>query len=166
MTDFTNQEVTNNTANAAPIASNNTVTTEEDMAYTFKAGDFNFTDADRHALAGVTITTLESAGALKLDGVDVTLDKGVTRTEIDADKLVFTPAANAHGNAYATFQFKVSDGTGESASAYTMTINVTAVNDAPTVANEIDNQTASRGLGELTTTRSRPTPSTMLTATT
>ena len=134
VTDFTNQEVTNNTANAAPIASNNTVTTEEDMAYTFKAGDFNFTDADRHALAGVTITTLESAGALKLDGVDVTLDKGVTRTEIDADKLVFTPAANAHGNAYATFQFKVSDGTGESASAYTMTINVTAVNDAPTAS--------------------------------
>ena len=41
--------------------------------------------------------------------------------------LTFTPA-DAHGDAYTTFTFKVNDGTVDSASAYTMTIDVT---DAP-----------------------------------
>ena len=42
--------------------------------------------------------------------------------------LTFTPARDAHGDAYTTFTFKVNDGTDDSASAYTMTIDVT---DAP-----------------------------------
>ena len=42
--------------------------------------------------------------------------------------LTFTPARDAHGDAYTTFTFKVNDGTVDSASAYTMTIDVT---DAP-----------------------------------
>ena len=46
------------------------------------------------------------------------------------DKLRFTPATNSNDDV--TFQFKVHDGTGYSASAYTFTISVNAVNDAPT----------------------------------
>ncbi len=46
------------------------------------------------------------------------------------DRIRLTPATNS--NADVTFQFKVHDGTGYSASAYTFTISVTAVNDAPT----------------------------------
>ena len=42
--------------------------------------------------------------------------------------LTFTPALNAHGDPYTTFTFTVNDGTDDSASAYTMTIDVT---DAP-----------------------------------
>ena len=50
----------------------------------------------------------------------------------DLGDLVYTPPANAHGDDYASFTFKVSDGTSESAAAYTLTIDVTAVNDAAT----------------------------------
>ena len=56
----------------------------------------------------------------------------------DIGKLVFTPAADANGSGYASFTFKVSDGTDVSVSVYTMTVNVTAVNDpaegAPTIS--------------------------------
>ena len=71
----------------------------------------------------------------------------MTKSDIDDDKLVFTPAANANGTSYASFTFKVSDGTVKSDSAYTMTVNVTAVNDAPSFTssatfNAAENQTA------------------------
>ncbi|MDE0422401.1 MAG: putative Ig domain-containing protein, partial [Gammaproteobacteria bacterium] len=143
---FTDQAVTNNTPNNPPTAADNTVTTDEDTAYTFAASDFGFADADAgDALASVTITALESAGDLELDGADVTANQVVTKADIDASKLRFTPAENANGSAYATFRFTVSDGADDSASSYTMTIDVTAVNDPPTVANAIPDQSATEG---------------------
>ena len=124
------------TANTVPTAADNTVTTDEDMAYTFAAADFNFDDTDSgDALASVTLVTLPAAGALELGGAPVTEDEVVAAADIGT--LVFTPAANANGSAYASFTFKVSDGTDESASAYTMTVDVTPVNDAATGAPEI-----------------------------
>ena len=122
-------------ANTAPTALNSTVTTNEDTAYTFGVGDFNFSDTDAgDGLASVEITSLPASGkgSLMLDGSAVTADQVVSRADIDADELVYTPPANANGDDYASFGFKVSDGTDESASAYTMTIDVTAVNDAAT----------------------------------
>ena len=122
-------------ANTAPTALNSTVTTNEDTAYTFGVGDFNFSDTDAgDGLASVEITSLPASGkgSLMLDGSAVTADQVVSRADIDADELVYTPPANANGDDYASFSFKVSDGTDESASAYTMTIDVTAVNDAAT----------------------------------
>ena len=122
-------------ANTAPTALNSTVTTNEDTAYTFGVGDFNFSDPDAgDGLASVEITSLPASGkgSLMLDGSAVTADQVVSRADIDADELVYTPPANANGDDYASFGFKVSDGTDESASAYTMTIDVTAVNDAAT----------------------------------
>lgn len=128
--------------NDAPSSANNTVTTNEDVTKIFASGDFSFTDIDAgDALTKIQITTLESAGTLYLDAnsngsndaEDVTLNQEITTANIST--LKFLPSANANGNGYATFQFKVSDGTAYSASSYTMTINVTAVNDAPTAAN-------------------------------
>ena len=123
------------TANTAPTATDTTVSTDEDTTYDFDAGDFNFTDEDTgDTLASVKITSLPASGkgSLTLDGSAVSADQVVSRADIDADKLVYTPPANANGDDYASFGFKVSDGTNESASAYTMTIDVTAVNDAAT----------------------------------
>ena len=121
------------TGNTVPTASNGAVTTEEDTAHTFEAGDFSFSDTDSgDTLALVEVVTLPLAGTLTLDGTDVTPAQDVTKSDIDDDKLVFTPAANANGTSYASFTFKVSDGTVKSDSAYTMTVNVTAVNDAAT----------------------------------
>ena len=123
--------------NSVPTASDGTVTTDEDSAHTFAAGEFNFADTDTDdALSSVKVVTLPLAGTLTLDGTAVTVNKDVAVADIG--KLAYTPVANANGTDYASFTFKVSDGTVESASAYTMTVNVTAVNDpatgAPTIS--------------------------------
>ncbi|MCK9407818.1 MAG: T9SS type A sorting domain-containing protein, partial [Bacteroidetes bacterium] len=68
-------------------------------------------------------------------GETLSASSTITKTEIDAGKLKFKPAANATGNPYTTFTFKVNDGTDYSVSSYTMTINIGAVNDPPTAAN-------------------------------
>ena len=115
--------------NTAPTAAANTVTTGEDRAYAFTADDFGFDDDDAgDTLASVTIVTVPAAGTLALDGTAVLADAVVTKAQIDGDMLTFTPALNAHGDPYTTFTFTVNDGTDDSASAYTMTIDVT---DAP-----------------------------------
>ena len=119
--------------NAAPTAANNTVTTAEDTAYAFEADDFGFTDTDvGNTLVSVKIVTLPLAGTLELVDTGVNVDQVVTRADIDNDNLIFTPAANANGDAYASFTFTVNDGTDDSASANTMTVDVTAANDPPT----------------------------------
>ena len=126
--------------NAAPTASDRTVTTHEDTDYTFAAANFNFADTDSGAaLSSVKIVTLPAPGkgTLKLDGSAIALadlPQTVTTPDIDAGKLTYTPPANANGSGYASFTFKVNDGTDDSASAYTLTIDVTALNAAPTAS--------------------------------
>ena len=82
-------------------------------------------------------------GTLALDGTAASTDQVIAAA--DLGKLTFEPAAHGHGDPYATFTFKVSDGILESASAYTMTVDVTAVNDAATGAPAISG-TARKGL--------------------
>ena len=121
--------------NTAPTAANKTVTTGEDRAYAFTADDFGFDDADAgDTLASVTIVTVPAAGTLALDGTAVVADDVVTKAQIDGDMLTFTPALDAHGAPYTTFTFTVNDGTDDSASAYTMTIDVTDTPATVTVA--------------------------------
>jgi hypothetical protein len=130
--------------NDAPTGTNNAVTTLEDTAFTFAAADFGFADAvvDNPAnnFANVIITTLPTAGSLQLNGVTVTLNQVISVASIP--NLKFTPAPDANGNNYASFGFKVQDdggtangGVDTSVTANTMTINVTAVNDAPAGTN-------------------------------
>ena len=129
--------MTNNTP-AGPTAANGEVTAAEDTAHGFTAASFNFQPRDGdHSLASVKITALPASGTgtLSVDGAAIAaadLPKTVTSTELDEGKLEYSPPANANGDTYASFSFKVNDGTHDSASAYTMTIDVTAVNDAAT----------------------------------
>ena len=114
------------------------MTATEDTDYTFTAPNFNFSDTDvGAALSSVKITSLPASGTgtLEVDGTVIAsgdLPKAVTKVDIDASKLTYSPPADANGDDYATFQFKVNDGTDDSATASTMTIDVTAVNDPPT----------------------------------
>ena len=88
-------------------------------------------------LSSVKITALPTAGTLKLDGTTIAsgvLPKAVAAADLAAGKLTYTPPPNANKTAYASFTFKVNDGTVDSALTYTMTIDVTAVNDAATGA--------------------------------
>ena len=111
--------------NTAPTGDDNTVTIGSDTAYTFEADDFGFADTDTgDTLASVRIESVPLAGELKLDGTAAVVDQVVTSADIDDNKLTFTPAPGANGDAYASFTFKVNDGTDFSAGAYTITFNV------------------------------------------
>ena len=116
--------------NDAPTASNRTVSTAEDAAKVLSVADFGFVDVDAgNSLQSITVTSLETAGALRLSGVDVVLNQVISAADITGGLLTFTPAANANGVGYASFGFKVSDGAARSASAYTMTFNVLPIRD-------------------------------------
>ena len=127
--------------NNPPTAANGTVTTVEDTVYTFAAANFSYSDTDSDPLVSVKIIELPAAGALTLNGTAITsavLPKTVTATEVTGGGLKYAPPANANGAGYASFKFKLNDGTADSASEYFMTINVTPVNDpatgAPTIS--------------------------------
>ena len=137
--------VTTAGTNTAPTAADNTVMMAQDTAYVFTANDFGFEDTDGDTLASVKIVTVPTPGELALDGTAVTVDDVVAKADIDDDKLTFTPVAGASGTSYASFDFKVNDGTVDSAGAYTMTIDVTSsgpaitiVADRPTATGKID----------------------------
>ena len=127
--------------NDAPSGVSNTVTTLEDSAYVFSAADFGFSDSDGNALAAVRVTAVPTAGTLTNNGVAVTAGQFVSAADIASGGLSFTPAANANGAGYASFSFQVQDdgatangGVDLDPVARTMTLNVTAVNDAPSAA--------------------------------
>ncbi|MCK5405197.1 MAG: hypothetical protein KAI75_08185, partial [Desulfobulbaceae bacterium] len=106
-----------------PTAADNTVTTA--IQHTFAASEFNFADVDTgDTLNRIRISQLETAGLLQLSGVDVTLNQEILIADITTGNLKYQPVLGEFGTAYATFKFEVSDGTGYSASDYTMTIDV------------------------------------------
>ena len=93
-------------------------------------------------MLAVKITTLPTAGNVQLNGTNVTVGQVVSVANITSGLLKFVPAANGNGVPYATFTFQVQDNGGTAnggvdldQSPNTMTINVTAVNDAPAGAN-------------------------------
>ncbi|MFZ6818630.1 DUF4347 domain-containing protein [Undibacterium sp. Ji22W] len=130
--DGSGDDVSIEVVNRAPSTSNHLSTTNEDVSYTFSAADFSFSDLDSgSSLQSVLVTTLPGAGTLRLNGSPVTQNQTISVQDITGGHVSFTPAANAFGNGYANFGFKVSDGDSLS-NAATWTINVTPVNDAPT----------------------------------
>ncbi|MCP4044896.1 MAG: DUF4347 domain-containing protein, partial [Gammaproteobacteria bacterium] len=64
-----------------PTAADNTITTHEDTTYTFAANDFGYSDPEDDAMVSVQITTLETNGALQLNGADVTLNQVITKAD-------------------------------------------------------------------------------------
>jgi hypothetical protein len=129
----------------APIGIPKTVTTPEDTIYTFVAADFGFTDpgdSPANSLLAVEIVTLPGVGSLTNNGVAVTAGDFIPVANITGGLLKFTPVADANGAPYASFTFQVQDNGSTANSglvldptARTMTVNVTAVNDAPVIAN-------------------------------
>ena len=98
---------------------------------TFASSDFAFTDADTSdsSLSAIKIITLPSSGTLTLSGSAVSADDEIATASISS--LIYTPTANSESND--SFTFKVSDGTGFSASANTMTVSNNA---APVVTDK------------------------------
>ena len=124
--------VTVSAVNDRPVASAIEKTTDEDTALTFAASDFTgvFSDPDSHALKSVKLVTLpaSSKGTLKVGTSDATVNQEVLAASLNT--ISFEPAANWSGSA--SFTYKVTDTSDEeSAEAATVTVTVSAVNDAP-----------------------------------
>ena len=115
----------------APVTIDRTVTVAEDQAHVFDLSEFQFDDPDvGDVFSAIRIDTLPLEGTLLLQGLAVTAGQVIAPAEVDAARLIFQPDANENGDAYAAFQFSVSDGADYSTSA-TMTINVTPAADVP-----------------------------------
>ena len=134
----------------APSGTDNTVTLLEDGTKIFAASDFGFSDptdsgSDIDTLTAVRIASLPLNGTLKYNGTAITqaqIDAGfdVNSADLNTGKLTFSPLPNAYGSGYASFSFQVIDsGSTDNSgviidpSPNTITINVTPVNDAPTL---------------------------------
>lgn len=127
--------IVNNT-NDAPTASNTSKAGTEDIEFNFTQADFTsiFSDVDvGDSLEGIRITSLETAGDLEINNVDVQLGVNNAISLADLSNLSFITDPNGSGSPYATFEFEVYDGEAYSAVSYTMTINITAQNDAPVI---------------------------------
>jgi Ca2+-binding RTX toxin-like protein len=120
--------------NDAPIAVNDTFTATGGTPITITptslfgadgTGAINDSDIDSPSFSSIAVTQLATNGALKLNGVAVTLNQVVVMADLVAGRLSFTPNANFNGAA--TFNYTVSDGT-SSSNVATATINVTAFN--------------------------------------
>ena len=110
--------------NDAPVAVDDTATTAEDTAV-----DIAVVSNVRQRLAQATLQAV--AGSIA--GVH----GGTAQLQADGRTVRFTPAANANGGNTPGgfgFSYKVTDGSLPSALAATVTITVTAVNDAPVAA--------------------------------
>ncbi|MDY6937558.1 MAG: cadherin-like domain-containing protein [Cyanobacteriota bacterium] len=119
--------------NDRPTTSDETVTTDEDLSYTFGDGDFDFDDEDGDTIQSVKITSLPTDGKLQLNGVDVTLDREIDPADITDGKLTFVPDDDGNGTGYADFNFQVGDGTDFSDDS-TITVDVNPLEDEPTAS--------------------------------
>jgi len=122
------------TANAAPVAQANVVTTDEDTPHVFSVSDFPFADQESDSMSSITVSSLNLAAgdALTVDlGVGaVTVTNGMMITAAQIATFTYTPAAEASGAARSTFQFTVNDATAGAVAAV-LSITVDPVNDFP-----------------------------------
>ncbi|WP_198596206.1 VCBS domain-containing protein [Vibrio breoganii] len=116
----------------APTVTGQTVSTNEDITRTITTSEFGYSDQDGDALQFVTINSIPSHGLLLLNGNAVTANQQISKADLDAGHLTFTPNNNENGANYAQFTFTANDGHKNSANA-TMVVDVNAVNDAPIV---------------------------------
>ena len=119
--------------NDAPVGIDTTVTILEDNNHTFTAANFGFTDVDAgDALRGVRIDSLPASGTLFLGAALVVAGDVITATQIANGMLGFVPDQHGNGAGYGTFTFSVQDlAEAFDATPRTLTLDVTAVNDAP-----------------------------------
>jgi Ca2+-binding RTX toxin-like protein len=129
-------------ANVAPSSTNDSQTTLEDTPVILGSADFGtYSDPENTPLAAVKITSLPLLGSLQYNNGSawgaVVQDQVISKADLDAGKLQFVPALNGNGSGYVSIGFKVSDGAAFAVSANTLSIDVTSVNDAPTVSGPV-----------------------------
>lgn len=113
-------------SNAAPVATTDAISTNEDTAVTFDVRT-NDTDANSDTLTVTAIngTTISTTTPVAIAVAGVTVGSVALNS---AGTLTFTPAANFNGTP--SFAYTLSDGKGGTATG-TVNLTVAAVNDAP-----------------------------------
>jgi VCBS repeat-containing protein len=116
--------ITINPVNDAPVAVNDSKSTNEDTALTFPASDLTANDSPG--------PSNESSQTLTVTAVSATANThGIV--SLIAGNITYMPTANFNGSA--SFTYTVSDGQGGSDTA-TVTVTVTPVNDVPDAVND------------------------------
>ena len=120
--------------NDVPTAQNNTISTEEDTPRSLTQADFEFTDVEDQAdvAKGRINISVVTGGTIELDGLDLLLPASLSRS--DLDNLIFIPTLNSNDPGTIEFQAIDSDDA-TNGTTYTLTIDVTPVNDVPTAQN-------------------------------
>ena len=129
------------------ISGNNSVTIPEDASIALTNGAFPAFCSDSTTLTHkVIIKSTPVGGTLKLNGN--TVSSGASISSNDLRNLVYTPNANRNGTPYDSIKFQINDpAESKTTSQYTLKINVTPVNDAPTAdaCNKTLNENVSKG---------------------
>jgi hypothetical protein len=125
-----------NPVNDPPVSTNNTITIDEDQVRPLTTADFgNYSDVENQPFSTIKIVTRPDKGTLQYNvgGVwtPITTNGGDYAISDATIKFRYIPAQNENGNNYTTIVYQVSDGVDFSVSNYTVTINVTPVNDPP-----------------------------------
>ncbi|MBV5322692.1 MAG: hypothetical protein JZU60_02520, partial [Ilumatobacteraceae bacterium] len=131
--------------NASPTftggANTGLVVPEDASITTITTAMLEVKDAEQAAAAlTYTVSTAPTKGVLSNNGSTVSASGTFTQADIDSNLIKYTPNANANG--IDNVSFSVSDGAGGTLSSRTFSISVTAVNDAPTLADTVLTMTA------------------------
>jgi hypothetical protein len=122
-------------SNTAPTSSNTAITILEDGVLFFQLENFNlnYRDAENDPLDVIRVSSINIPTGARLTFQGLDLNENTIIPVVNISQIQFRPANNANGNNYAGFLFEVNDGTLYSTQKYTFSINVTSVNDVPTV---------------------------------
>ena len=83
--------------NDVPVATDNTVSTNEDTPLNFASGDFTFTDVEGDALVSAQLTNLSLNGGTLTHSGGTAVSNGDTLTAAQLDTLVYSPPTNQNG---------------------------------------------------------------------
>jgi hypothetical protein len=131
--------------NEPPQATANTVTTTENIPYSFMASDFTFSDSEGDSLVSATLSSLSLGGGTLTHSSGTAVSNADTLTAAQLDTMVYTPAADTTGSPLASITFTVNDVDAGTVSAQ-LSINVTADVTAPVIT-LVGSQTVSIELG-------------------
>ena len=134
--------ITVTAVNDAPANAGDTATASEDVAYSgwTAATDWGYTDVDSDTMVSITLKSLPSQGTLTeannaCGGDGCAVNDVIVLARLAAGDLIYTGASNYNGAD--TFTYTVEDAALSSATG-TMTMTVSAVNDAPVAGDTSD----------------------------
>jgi hypothetical protein len=121
--------IKNTLAQTPPTSTNFSISVSEDDSYAFTAGEFDFQDSDGDPFIAIRVETLPAEGSLTYNGSAFPVPFQINQADIPL--LVYQPAPDEFGINYSSWDYSVFDGADYSITSYSVTIDVSGVNDTP-----------------------------------